>query len=129
MLEAAGAKFRDVVDGRQQIPLVGRSIVPTVLSARAPAPRSAQFFELWGNRAITSGRWRAVSVHEAGTDFSRDRWQLFDIQADPTESTDLAVRNPARLAELQRLWQEEAEKYGGLPLREAPPNRRSTFAD
>ena len=129
MLEAAGARFRDVVDGRPQIPVVGRSIVPTVLSARAPAPRATQFFELWGNRAITSGRWRAVSMHDAGTDFSRDRWQLFDIQVDPTESTDLAARNPARLAEMQRLWQQEAEKYGGLPLREAPPNRQSTFAD
>jgi arylsulfatase len=70
-----------------------------------------------------------VSVHEAGADFSRDHWQLFDIEADPTESKDLAATNTAKLAELQRLWQREAARYGDLPLREAPPSRRSTFVD
>jgi arylsulfatase A-like enzyme len=129
LLEAGGARFRDVVDGRPQIPVAGRSIVSTVLSANAASARSVQFFELWGNRAMTSGRWRAVSVHEAGTDFSRDLWQLFDVETDPTESKDLAASNSAKLSELQRLWLQEAAKYGDLPLREAPPNRRSTFAD
>ena len=129
LLEAAGTRFREVLDGRPQIPVAGRSIVSTVLSAQARAPRSVQFFELWGNRAITSGRWRAVSVHEPAADFNRDRWQLFDIETDPTESKDLAATNPAMLSELQRLWQREAARYGDLPLREAPPSRRSTFVD
>ena len=129
LLDAAGGTFRDVVNGTLQIPVAGRSIVPTLLSAQARAPRSVQFFELWGNRAITSGRWRAVSVHKPGTDFSRDPWQLFDIETDPTESKDLSTVNPRKLAELQRLWQQEAAKYGDLPLREAPPGRQSTFAD
>lgn len=129
LLEAAGGRFRDVIDGRPQIPVAGRSIAATVRSAKAAPARSVQFFELWGNRAITDGRWRAVSVHEAGTDFGRDWWQLFDIDADPTESTDLAASNPAKLSALQRLWVHEAATYGDLPLREAPPARRSTFAD
>ncbi|HYM24988.1 MAG TPA: arylsulfatase, partial [Vicinamibacterales bacterium] len=120
LLDAAGASFRDGVPGR--------SIVSTVRSAKAETPHSLQFFELWGNRAITSGRWRAVSVHEAGTDFSRDLWQLFDVEADPTESRDLAAANPAKLSELQRLWQQEAAKYGDLPLREAPAASSSVGA-
>jgi arylsulfatase A-like enzyme len=129
VLDAVGTKFRDVVDGRRQIPVAGRSIVPTLLSAQAAAPRSVQFFELWGNRAITSGGWRAVSVHQPETDFSRDRWQLFDVEKDSTESKDLSATNPAKLMELQRLWHREAANYGDLPLKEAPPSRRSTFAD
>jgi len=129
LVDAAGTRFRDVVDGRPQIPVAGRSIASTLWSAGATAARSVQFFELWGNRAITSGRWRAVSVHEPGTDFSRDRWQLFDVETDPTESRDLSTTNPAKLAELQRLWHREAATYGDLPLREAPPNRRATFTD
>jgi len=129
LLEAAGTGFRDVVAGRQQIPVAGRSVLPTVRSADAAAPRSVQFFELWGNRAITSGRWRAVSLHRPGTDFGQDRWQLFDIDTDPTESRDLSPTNPAQLLELQRLWQQEAERYGALPLREAPRGRQGTFLD
>ena len=129
LLDVAGGTFRDLVNGSPQIPVAGRSIVPTLLSAQAKAPRSVQFFELWGNRAITSGRWRAVSVHKPGTDFSRDLWQLFDIETDPTESKDLSAVNPRKLAELQQLWRQEAAKYGDLPLREAPSGRQSTFAD
>ncbi len=129
LLDAAGTTFREVVDGSPQIPVAGRSIVPTILSAQAKAPRSVQFFELWGNRAITSDRWRALSVHKPGSDFDRDLWQLFDVEADPTESKDLSAVNPSKLTELQRLWQQEAARYGDLPLREAPESRRSTFAD
>jgi hypothetical protein len=88
-------------------------------SAQAKAPRSVQFFELWGNRAITSGRWRAVSLHKPGTDFSGDRWQLFDIEADATESKDLSTVNPAKLSELRKLWEQEAGKVRCRPPRGA----------
>jgi arylsulfatase len=120
LLEAAGTRFREVIDGRPQIPVAGRSILTTVVSPKAASPRSVQFFELWGNRAITSGRWRAVSVHEPDTDFNGDRWQLFDIETDPTESKDLAATNPAKLSGLQGLWRQEATTYGDLPLRARP---------
>jgi arylsulfatase len=56
-------------------------------------------------------------------------WQLFDVDSDPTESKDLSAMNPAKLAELQQLWQQEAAKYGGLPLREAPASRQAMWAD
>lgn len=129
LLDAAGGSFRNVVDGAAQVPVAGRSIVPILRSSRAEAPRSVQFFELWGNRAITSGRWRAVSIHRPNTDFSSDVWQLFDVESDPTESKDLSASHPAKLVELQRLWQQEAAKYGALPLREAPPGRQATWKD
>jgi arylsulfatase A-like enzyme len=63
LLLAAGTAFHKVVNGHPQIPVAGRSMTPTMLSARAEGTRSVQFFELCGNRAVTSGRWRAVSVH------------------------------------------------------------------
>jgi arylsulfatase A-like enzyme len=70
-----------------------------------------QFFELRGNRAIRSGKWRAVAMHRIDTDFDSDRWQLFDTEADFSESTDLADRYPAKLKELQALWWIEARRY------------------
>lgn len=129
LVEGAGAAFRASIDGTPQLPVAGRSIMATLKSARAPAARQTQFFELWGNRAITSGRWRAVSVHRPDTDFASDSWQLFDIARDPTESRDLATSHPERLSAMKRLWQQEATKYGALPLREAPANRRATFTE
>jgi arylsulfatase len=129
LVEAAGTTFRSAIDNVPQLPVAGRSVLPTVRSARAKSPRSTQFFELWGNRAITSGRWRAVSVHKPDADFDSDRWQLFDIESDPTEWRDLAIVHPGTLSEMKRLWQREAARYGALPLREAPPSRRATFVE
>lgn len=129
LLEAAGTSFRTTINGEAQIPVSGRSMLATIGSAKAASPRSVQFFELWGNRAITSGRWRAVSIHKPGNDFAKDLWQLFDIGADPTESTDLSAKMPARLKQMQELWRQEAAKYGDLPQKETPPGRVAEFTD
>src|SRR3546814_6782175 len=53
LLDAAGARFDSVVEGVTQIPVAGRSFLPTVRSGRAPG-RQVQYFELRGNRAIRS---------------------------------------------------------------------------
>jgi arylsulfatase len=128
LLDAAGAPFDDAIGGRRQIPIAGKSFLATLRNARARSPRTVQFFELWGNRAITSGEWRAVAMHTLGTSFEKDQWQLFNTQADPSETTDLARANPAKLKKMQVLWQTEAAKYGGV-LREAPEVRAQGFAD
>ena len=128
LLAAAGIAFDDAVDGQRQIPVAGRSFLPTIRDANTVSPRTVQFFELWGNRAITSGEWRAVSMHNPGTSFDADQWQLFDTRTDPSETTDLATTNPAKLKEMQALWRDQSARYGGV-LREAPPVRAQGFED
>jgi arylsulfatase A-like enzyme len=120
ILEAAGSAFAAKVDGVEQIPVAGKSILKTVVSPTAPT-RSVQFFELRGNRAITQGKWRAVAMHKIGTSHDDDLWQLFDTEADFSESTDLSKRYPEKLAELKKLWWSEAKKYTDMPLIEPVP--------
>lgn len=120
LLEIAGTSFAPAIDGVTQLPVAGKSFLPELLSANASAARSVQFFEMRGNRAILAGDWRAVAMHQYGTTFEKDRWQLFNVARDPSESTDLSQQNPHKLKELQQLWQTEAQKYGALPLMDAP---------
>ncbi len=120
LAEAAGTRFPDKVEGSTEIPVAGKSIARTFASAKAPDPRNVQYFELRANRAIRQGRWRAVAVHKQMTDFDSDVWQLYDTQADFSESTDLAKVYPDKLEELKRLWWREARKYSNPPLAEAP---------
>lgn len=118
LLEAAGTKFAEVVDGQPQLPVAGRSFGATFTNPKAPAARTTQFFELRGNRAITDGGWRAVAMHKCGSPFEEDRWELFNIDVDYSESVDLAQRHPEVLARMQRLWAQEWERYGSGPMLE-----------
>ncbi|KQW70416.1 sulfatase [Phenylobacterium sp. Root77] len=118
LLEAAGTKFAEVVDGQPQLPVAGRSFGATFTNPKAPAARTTQFFELRGNRAITDGGWRAVAMHKCGSPFDEDRWELFNIDVDYSESVDLAQRHPEVLARMQRLWAQEWERYGSGPMLE-----------
>jgi len=117
LLAAAGTAFPAKVDGIVQMPVAGRSILPTFRSARAPG-RQVQYFELRGNRAITEGNWRAVAMHDCGTPFESDRWELFDLSRDFSEAVDLAALHPARLARMKALWHSEWRRHGAGPLKE-----------
>jgi arylsulfatase len=111
LLEAADTRFDSVVEGVTQIPVAGRSFLPTIRSRKAPG-RQVQYFELRGNRAITSGRWRAVAIHDCDQPYANDRWELFDLESDFAESTDLAARYPAKVHELKALWDDQWARYG-----------------
>lgn len=123
--DLAGTRFPTELDGREEIPVVGRSILATMLSATAPSARTVQYFELRGNRAITSGDWRALAVHRNGTPFEDDQWQLYHVAQDPSESRDLAAANPAKLEELKALWWREARLHSTPALAEAPERYRN----
>lgn len=125
LADAAGTSFPRSVAGRREIPVAGRSIRASFTRADAPSARTVQYFELRGNRAITQGKWRAVAVHRQLTDFATDRWELFNTEADFSETTDLAAVYPAKLAELKALWWREARRFSTPALAEAPEKYRS----
>jgi arylsulfatase len=129
LLEAAGTHFDNEINGVSQIPVAGASFLKTLRSPNEPSRRTAQFFELRGNRAISDGKWRAVAFHRQGTSFASDEWKLFDINSDPAESTDLAKKYPAKLNELKSLWNSEAQKYGDMPLQETTSSLAHEFDD
>lgn len=119
LAEAAGTQFPKSLAGIKEIPLAGQSILSTFSNPKAKT-RSVQYFELRGNRAITSGNWRAVAVHKRDTSFESDQWKLFNTAMDFSESTDLADRYPEKLKEMKALWWKEARKFSSPALAEAP---------
>jgi arylsulfatase len=119
MYDLLGIEMPDVVKGFPQIPLEGVSFRSTFESDDVPTPKETGFFSMLGSRAIWHKGWKAVSVHPTISGwghFDRDRWELYDTRADPTESHDLAAEHPEKVLELVNLWFHEAGKYNGLPL-------------
>jgi arylsulfatase len=119
MYDLLGVELPEEVKGYQQLPLEGVSFRSTFESDDVPTPKETGFFSMLGSRAIWHKGWKAVSVHPtiAGWgNYEHDRWELYDTEADPTESRDLAEQHPEKLQELINLWFHEAGKYNGLPL-------------
>jgi arylsulfatase A-like enzyme len=137
ILDITGLRAPEVYHGIAQKPVEGASIAATFKDSSAPGPRHVQYFEQLGNRAIWKDGWKLVTEHKDGVDFDTDRWELYNLRDDFSETNDLAATNLAKVEELKKLWWSEAEKYGVLPLDGrgvkalrsllAPPLGRSTL--
>jgi arylsulfatase A-like enzyme len=124
VLEVAGLPEPTSVNGIMQKPFEGVSMVYSFNDAKAEERHETQYFEMMGNRGIYHKGWTAVTrrripwetAGEIGHPFDQDVWELYDTTKDWTQAKDLAKQQPAKLAELQRLWLIEAVKYNVLPL-------------
>ena len=124
ILEVAGLPQPVFVNGVQQHPIEGVSMLYTFNDAAAAERHETQYFEMFGNRGIYHKGWTAVTRHRTPWDtgkvelaaFDDDVWELYNTTRDWTQSKDLAKENPQKLHELQRLWLIEAVKYNVLPL-------------
>ncbi|MGL6223590.1 MAG: arylsulfatase, partial [Steroidobacteraceae bacterium] len=123
ILEAIGLPEPKVVNGTTQIPMEGTSLVYSFEDPQAKERRTTQYFEVAGNRAIYHDGWFARTIHKAPWEAKPRRslqddsaWQLYEVNADFSLANDLAAKNPKKLAELQAVFLQEAEKYHVLPM-------------
>jgi arylsulfatase len=124
ILEAAGLPQPVFVNGIQQRPIEGTSMLYAFNDSAAPDRHETQYFEMAGNRGIYHKGWTAVTRHRTPwitgaaklPAFDDDVWELYDTSTDWSQAKDLAKEHPQKLHELQRLWLIEAVKYNVLPL-------------
>lgn len=125
VLEAVGVPEPSTVNGVTQEPLHGTSMLYTFDDPAAPERHETQYFELLGNRGIYHKGWSAVTLHrypglpgitQLTTGFDDDRWELYDGASDWSQADDVSAEHPERLAELQRLFLLQADRYNVFPL-------------
>jgi len=116
LYDVLGVQTPEVYRGVPQHPVSGKSFAAALASADAPSANTLQYFENGGSRALVHHGWKAVCKHEKGADFETEPWELYHLDADPSECNDLAATMPDKLAELIALWWSEAEVHGVLPL-------------
>ena len=127
ILEAAGVRAPEEVNGIKQKPIEGVSMAYTFdqANANAPSKRGTQYFEMVGNRAIYHDGWIASTTPPAPpwqlgtgklTPLDEYKWELYNIVEDYSQYNDLAAQQPAKLKELQALFLMEAAKYQVFPL-------------
>ena len=137
LLEVTGVVMPDKVNGIRQDPLHGVSMVDTFSDPHLASARTTQYFEILGNRAIYHDGWMASCFHGrlpwvrfAGFDFDGEQeiWELYQVAEDFSQSVDLAATHPQKLRELQTLFEQEAQRYGVYPLRDASARRGGDYA-
>ena len=95
-------------------------------NADAPTRHTTQYFEMLGNRGIYHDGWMACTTPatlpwELSSAPPPDvitgyKWELYNLQEDPTQFNDLAAKMPEKVKEMQALFDSEAKKYNVLPL-------------
>lgn len=110
------------VNGLDQDPLEGNSLVYSFNDGGAKERHTVQYFEMFGNRGIYSNGWYARTIHRPAwqlkptQSLQEDPWELYNSNEDFSLANNLAAGNADKLKELQALFMAEAEKYHVLPI-------------
>ena len=124
ILDAAGIKQPTMINGVKQTPIEGSSLIYSFDDAKVATHHQTQYFELVGNRGIYQDGWVActtplrvpwqgLAADPRPDDF---QWELYNVAEDFSEAKNLAAANPAKLKELQSVFDHEAKKYNVYPL-------------
>jgi arylsulfatase A-like enzyme len=122
--DAVGIKPPKAVDGVPQKPIEGVSMRYSFDAPKAPSDHHSQYFEMVANRAFYKDGWMASTqaVRPPGklVGFDQDpetqKWELFNLNEDFSQNTDLSAKFPQKLEELKRDFDTAAQKYNVYPI-------------
>ena len=109
VLELAGLQKPKEWKGEPIPEAPGRSLVPA-FGKDEIIPRESLWWLHEGNRAVRVGDWKLVAARG-------DPWELYDMRTDRAEQINLAAKMPDRVKELERVWQEQADRFTELARR------------
>ncbi len=117
----------EVVHGYDQIPMDGTSFAYTFSEAEAENKKKEQFFDNNGSRGLYKDGWFASTFGPlypwlnaqkglADWDSAKDEWQLYDLDEDFSQNTDLSARHPDKLAEMKDRFLAVAKDNKDFPI-------------
>jgi arylsulfatase A-like enzyme len=128
ILETAGIAAPDTVDGIRQAPIEGTSLAYTFdkANAKAPSRHKTQYFEMMGQWAVYDDGWLlSTQVNRAPWEafgaanpdpLNNQVLELYDLNKDFSQSKNIAVENPAKVASMKELFIAQAKQYQVFPM-------------
>jgi arylsulfatase len=107
-LEIAGAEYPD---DERYAPMLGESM-NDFLGGAAPAVHDEDYVTTLyhaGRAYLRQGNWKISNLEPP---FDESAFELFNLETDPGETTDLSHEEPEKRAELIDLWREERKRLG-----------------
>ncbi|WP_394795509.1 arylsulfatase [Armatimonas sp.] len=106
VLELAGVQKPKEWKGEPIPEAPGRSLV-AAFAKDTRIPRESLWWLHEGNRAVHVGDWKLVAA-------KGDPWELYDMRTDRAEQLNLAAKLPGKVKELERVWQDQIDRYTEL---------------
>ena len=128
ILEAAGIRAPESIDGIKQAPIEGTSFAYTfdAKNAKAPSRHKTQYFEMFGQWALYDDGWiLSTKVNRAPWEafgpanpdpLNNQVFQLYNLNKDFSQSEDIAAQHPQKVKEMRQKFVAEAKKYNVFPL-------------
>ncbi len=118
LLDAIGVQAPSHRGGMPLVPVAGASMLAWLDDAAADSRTAdeGRMFECAGHRSYRRGRWEIASFHNPLVRFQDSEFQLFDLDADPSCSTDVAADHPEVVAELSQAWEQAAWDNQVFPM-------------
>ncbi|RVT78705.1 arylsulfatase [Flavobacterium sufflavum] len=132
-LDILGVKAPESIREIKQDSIQGYSFSNSLNDAKVASSHKIQHYYIFGARSIYNDGWKAAAAHRSSidvkealndktklnalnADFDKDVWELYNINEDFNERKDLAKKYPEKLAELKKLFDEQAKKNNLYPL-------------
>jgi arylsulfatase A-like enzyme len=128
ILEVSGINAPELVDGIEQAPIEGTSFAYTFdkENAEAPSRHRTQYFEMMGQWALYHEGWLlSTQVNRAPWEaygaanpdpLNNQVLELYDLNTDFSQSQNIADEHPDKVAEMKKMFIEEAKKYQVFPM-------------
>ncbi|MGN6294528.1 MAG: arylsulfatase [Chitinophagaceae bacterium] len=98
-VDVAGAPYPKEYQGKPVLPYEGISLLPVIKNEKVVREKPI-FWEWQKGQAVRNGKWKLV---KQGLD---SPWSLFDMEADPSETKDLAQANQGIVQQMDQLFRE-----------------------
>ena len=112
-LDVAEAEYPKQIGERQIDPLQGRSLLP-IFRGETREPHETLYFHFSTDRALRQGPWKLVSA-------KLGRWELYNLDEDRTETSDLAAKHPEKVEEMAKEWFRLAKNVDRLKGKQLAP--------
>ncbi|MGC9341537.1 MAG: arylsulfatase [Bacteroidales bacterium] len=120
-IEVAGVNYPELYNGNKIKPFEGVSLLPAFNNEKLK--KRALYWEHEGNKAIRLGKFKLVSKWQNTSEYN---WELYDLEADRSETNDLIKKMPDKADEMEVLWKKWAAEAGVLPWGELQSVNGST---
>ncbi len=115
LCELAGANYPEAYRGKSIPPMEGINLLPSLLEPQSAISKRALFWQHENHSAVREGDWKLVT----NDDRAENRWELYNLKGDRSESLDLAKKHPERVRALKEKWTAWAKRVDALPFPEA----------